>query len=55
MPGSVGGAMTTKYFIVLRFHWSGKVERLEFDSMTERALAIIGYGLYADVLEQGQC
>jgi hypothetical protein len=45
----------TKYYAIFKFHGSGKVERLEFDSMTERALAIIGYGLYADVLEQGQC
>jgi len=46
--------MTTKYFVVLRFR-SGKVERLEFDSMTERAIAIIGWSAYCDVLEQGQC
>jgi hypothetical protein len=42
----------TSYCITFKFHNTGTLYPMRFDSATERALAIISYGQYADVVRQ---
>lgn len=43
----------TFYWVDLHFTFSGTIKRLEFDTMTERALAIVGYSAYTTVVAAG--
>lgn len=40
----------TAYCMLLKFHNTGRLHLATYDSMTERALAIISYSAYADVV-----
>jgi len=44
----------TIYYVKLRWRSTGHEGELTFDSMLGRALAIISYASYADVIEQGE-
>lgn len=41
----------TKYCVTFRFHNTGQLSTAKYDSSTERVIAIIGYGQYADVVD----
>ena len=40
-----------KYCVTFRFHNTGQLNTAKYDTATERALAIIGYGQYAYVID----
>lgn len=41
----------TKYCVTFRFHNTGQLSTAKYDTSTERAIAIIGFGQYADVVD----